>query len=127
MVANSTEMNLEDYFDHRFEFFHDELKSIQLNYDLLRESDAKKLKVYKRRLGHFLESKSDPNAFKIELDGLNENRVTLDYSKMRKIREIQDLDKSMFNFAHEDDAEDKLYEDLEAAAGILFEKIIKDK
>jgi hypothetical protein len=120
-------MNLEDYFDHRFEYFHDSLKSIQLNYDLLRESDAKKLKVYERRLAHLLDKPVDPTAFKIELDGLNENRVTLDYTKMRKIRELEDIDQSQFNFANEVDLEDKLYENLEAATCILFEKITMDE
>lgn len=79
---------MEDYFDQRFEFFQEELKSINLNYDLLRESDSNKVRVYEKRLNHLFNSYIEEDAFKIELDGLNENRVTLDYAKMRKNREI---------------------------------------
>lgn len=33
----------------------------------------------------------------------------------------------MFNFAQEEEVEDKLYEDLAAASNILYERIIKDR
>lgn len=127
-LAHRSKVNLEDYFDHRFESFENQLKKILINYDLLREGDAGILKTYERRLAKLQETPKNPAAFKIEIDVLNENRITLDYENMRKIIQIEELDKSMFKFAgDEEENETKDPELLKASAGIVLDSINKIK
>lgn len=105
-LTQRNKVNLEDYFDHRFESFENQLKKILINYDLLREGDTAILKTYEKRLDRLQQIPNDQKAFAIEIEALNENRLTLDYDKMRKIIEIEELDKSMFKFAGDDEEQE---------------------
>lgn len=126
-IANKSELNLEDYFDHEFEFFQSEIKKIKMQYDLLREGDARKVSEYETSVQGFLDKEIDEEALKIKMEELSDDVINLDYSKMRKYIDIQHMDKSQFLVEDNEDLEDKLTEDLGAAAEILLDSIMKDK
>ena len=94
---------------------------------MLRNLDAKKYSLYQRRLKIVAQDENEVDPFKIDMEKANDYKITLNYKKMRKDRDIDDLDKSMFNFVEDTEQVHKEYEDLEAAAGLLFENLMKGK
>lgn len=87
----------------------------------------KKISTYEEAVEDFLYKEIDEEALNIKMEELGDDVINLDYQKMRKYLDIKHMDKSQFLVIDNNQNEDKLDEDLVAAAEILLDNILKDK
>lgn len=128
-LLDNPDIEVEDYFDNKFEYFSSRLKSIKLCYNLLAEKDASKMEKYEAEIHEALnmlkQKASIERIEELEEKGDQEETViNLEYKKQRDKKNLREIGFQSLRFA-QIKQDSKPTEYLDSAAHILFDILSK--